>query len=152
MADSGFSQRTHQALLNALFGKTSNFGALASAPTVFIGVSTTKPTVSGGNVTEPVSEGNGYARVETAAADWAAATDADPSVTENAEEITFATADETWAAGENFIYAVAYDAGTAGNYLGMAKLPVPKPCLIGDRLYFPAGELKFELAATPDPE
>ncbi|MFP3344634.1 hypothetical protein R0J87_19345, partial [Halomonas sp. SIMBA_159] len=30
-----FSNYTNQALLNSLFGKTSNFGALASAPTIY---------------------------------------------------------------------------------------------------------------------
>lgn len=31
-----FANRTAQALLNSLFGKTSNFGALASAPTIYV--------------------------------------------------------------------------------------------------------------------
>ena len=81
------TNRSHQALLNSLAGKTSAFGALASAPTLYLALSTTAPTMAGGNVTPPV--GGSYARVETDAADWAAATDADPSALANAEIIEF---------------------------------------------------------------
>ena len=57
-----------KALLNSLFGKTSDFGALASAPDIYVGLSSTTPTETGGSVTEPSS--GSYARVATVAADW----------------------------------------------------------------------------------
>lgn len=61
------------ALLNSLFGKTSNFGALASAPTLYLALCTAVPTAgqAGSAITE--SAYTGYVRKSTAASDWAAA-------------------------------------------------------------------------------
>jgi hypothetical protein len=60
-----FFNRTAQALLNSLFGKASNFGALGSAPTLHVGLSSTAPNEDGTGITEPA--GGGYARVATVA-------------------------------------------------------------------------------------
>lgn len=140
---SGFSRYTDRALLNALFGKTSSFGALASAPTIYVALSTTEPSKTGTNVTEPT--GNGYERVETAAADWSEATDASPAVVSNAEEIEFPTAAGDWAGGANIGYFALYDAATGGNFLGRGPLDKLKPVLSGDTPIFGVGELKIEL-------
>lgn len=86
------STYTSMALLNALFGKASAFGALASAPALNLALSTTDPEVDG--LTEP--SGNGYARVATSASDWVAATDADPSLVTNAGDIAFPQATGAW--------------------------------------------------------
>lgn len=137
------SNYVHQALLNSLAGKTSAFGALASAPTIYLGLSSTTPTMTGTNVTEP--SGGSYARVETAAADWAAATSADPSVLENGEEIAFPAATATWVSGANLTHFVLYDAGAAGNFLGFGALTVAKPVTDGDTARFAAGELELRL-------
>lgn len=138
-----FSQRTAQALLNSLFGKTSNFGALASAPTIYVGLSSTTPTETGTNVTEP--SGGSYARVQTAAADWNAATNADPSVVDNANAVTFPQATADWVAGANLTHFVLYDASSSGNFIGSGALGSPKPVLNGDQASFPAGSLDATL-------
>jgi len=138
-----FTNRTAQALLNSLFGKSSNFGALASAPTIYVGLSSTTPTESGGNVTEP-STGS-YARVATAASDWNAATNADPSVIDNAEPIEFPTATADWLTGADLTHFVLFDASTSGNVLASGELDTPKPVLDGDTISFAAGALDVSL-------
>lgn len=138
-----FSNRTAQALLNALFGKTSNFGALASAPTIYVALSSTTPTEAGANVTEP-SAGS-YARVATDAADWNAATDADPSVVTNADVITFPAATADWVSGADLTHFVLYDASTSGNVLGSGALDVAKAVLSGDTLSFAIDALEISL-------
>lgn len=138
-----FSNRTAQALLNSLFGKTSNFGALALAPTIYVGLSSTTPTEAGTNVTEP--SGGSYARVATVAADWNAATSADPSVVDNANAITFAAATADWLSAADLTHFVLYDALTTGNFLGSGDLSVAKPVLNGDTPSFPVGALDVTL-------
>jgi hypothetical protein len=149
MAVFGLSQYVHQALLNSFFGKTSALGALASAPTVMIGLSSTKPTPAGANITEP-STGS-YARVETAASDWGSATDADPSVIQNSEIITFAQADADWVAGADLTHAVLFDNESPANFLGYGELAAAKPVLNGDTASFGVGDIDVSIAATPDP-
>jgi hypothetical protein len=138
-----FSNYSSQAILNSLFGKTSAFGALASAPTIYVALSSTTPTETGTNVTEPSS--GAYARVTTAASDWNAATNADPSVVTNANAVTFPTATGNWVSSANLTYFVLYDNLTAGNYLGSGALTVPKPVLNGDTASFAAGALSTTL-------
>lgn len=135
-----FANRTAQALLNSLFGKTSNFGALASAPSIFVALSTTAPAEDGTNVTEPV--GNGYARVASVPADWNAATLADPSVVTNANAIQFPTASGAWG---TVTHCALYDAISAGNYLASGVLGTPKSPTNGDTPEFPAGTLSITL-------
>lgn len=138
-----FSNRTAQALLNALFGKTSNFGALAAVPTIYVALSSTAPTETGANVTEP--GGGSYSRKATAPADWNAATLADPSVVTNAGTITFTTATADWLSAANITHFALYDAAAAGNYLGGGSLSLAKPVLNGDTASFPAGTLQVSL-------
>jgi hypothetical protein len=138
-----FANRTAQALLNSLFGKTSNFGVLASAPTIYVALSSTDPAEDGTNVTEPSS--GSYARKSTAAGDWNAATNADPSVVTNANAITFVTATGNWLSSANIGYFALYDASTSGNFLGKGTLSVAKPVLNGDTASFPAGSLSVSL-------
>ena len=138
-----FSNRTAQALLNSLFGKTSNFGALAAAPPIYVGLSSTAPAEDGTGVTEP-STGS-YVRVATSAATWNAATNADPSVVSNAAAITFPTATADWLAGVNLTHLVFFDAAAAGNVLGSTALTVAKPVLDGDTAEFVAASLTVSL-------
>lgn len=135
-----FANRTAQALLNSLFGKTSNFGALASAPVIHVALSTTAPAEDGTGVTEPV--GNGYARVATAAIDWNAATLADPSLVDNANVITFPEATGPWG---TVTHAVLFDALTAGNVIGSGALGTSKSPTAGDTPSFAAGSLDISL-------
>jgi hypothetical protein len=134
-----FSNYTSRAILNALFGKTSDFGALASVPAFYIGLSSTTPTAAGGNVTEPAT--GGYARVATLPADWAAATDADPSSVENVAIVDFGTASASWGAA--LTHVVAFDDPTAGNMLAASPLAVSKSVAEDDPVTFPAGALAF---------
>lgn len=135
-----FSIYAAQALLNALFGKASALGALASAPTLYVGLSTTAPAEDGTGVTEPA--GGGYARVATAAADWSTATAADPSVVTNANAVTFPQASGAWGTLTHF---VLYDAASAGNVLGSAALTASKSPTSGDEAAFASGSLSVSL-------
>lgn len=138
-----FSIYTAQALLNSLFGKTSAFGALASVPTIYVALSSTTPTESGTNITEPSS--GSYARVATAAIDWDAATSADPSVVLNAAAVEFPQATGDWVSGADLTHFVLYDAASAGNVLGSGALGTAKPVLSGDTPSFAIGDLLISL-------
>lgn len=138
-----FSNYTAQALLNSLLGKTSNFGALASAPAIYVGLSSTTPTETGTNVTEP--SGGAYARVLVNAAGWNAATSADPSLADNVSAITFPTATADWLSAANLTHFVIYDAASAGNFLGASALTVAKAVTNGDTAEFAAGDLDWTL-------
>lgn len=137
------TQYARAAIGNSLFGKTSNFGALATAPTFYVALSSTTPTTTGTNVTEP--SGSGYARVATSAATWNTATSADPSVVSNSATITFPTASGNWVSSANLTYFVLYDALTSGNCLGFGALTTPKPVLSGDTASFASGALETTL-------
>lgn len=138
-----FSNRTAQALLNSLFGKTSNFGALASAPTIYVALSSTAPAEDGTNVTEPSS--GSYARVATSATDWNAATSADPSVVTNANAVTFPTATGDWLTGSDLTHFALYDASSSGNVLASGALTSARSVLNGDTISFAADGLTISL-------
>ena len=135
-----FTNRTAQALLNTMFGKTSNFGALASAPAIYVGLSTSAPNEGGTGETEPVA--NGYARVLVEAADWGTATLADPSVIANTAEIVFPEATGAWGTLTHFFLA---DALTEGNVLASGSLGTPKAPTTADTPRFQVGELTVSL-------
>jgi hypothetical protein len=135
-----FSNRTSQAILNSLFGKTSNFGTLSTRPTLHIALSTTAPAADGSNVTEPV--GNNYARVATATSDWGTATLADPSTIANVNAVTFPQASGAWGTITHF---AIYDASTSGNFIGHGTLPVPKAPTTNDTPAFGVGALVVSL-------
>lgn len=139
-----FTEYTDQAILNSVFGKTSNFGALASAPTVYVGLSSTTPNPDGTGITEP-STGS-YARVATTGSTWNAATLANPAVLTNAGAVTFPTATGNWLSSANLTYAVLFDAATSGNCLGFGALTVPKPVTNGDTPQFAATQISITQA------
>lgn len=84
-------------------------------PTAYIGLSTTTPSGTDTNVTEPV--GNGYARVTTSAATWGSS--ASGAIT-NAAAITFPAA--TGAGWGTVTHVVAYDATSGGNLLWFVSI------------------------------
>lgn len=90
------------------------FGRYAStAPASYwVGLSATKPTDAGGNVTEP--SGNGYARVEVPndAAHFPAAAG---RVKTNGKPIQWPTATAAWGA---LPYSVLYDSASGGVFQG----------------------------------
>lgn len=141
-----FTNYTNQALLAAMFGKTSNFGTLSSAPTIYVGLSSTAPAEDGSNITEP-STGS-YARVATAASDWNAPTLADPSVIDNANAVTFPQATGDWLSQADIGYFFLADgpAGSpAANILGSGSLDAARKVLNGDTPEFGAGDLNATL-------
>lgn len=103
-----FSTYTANALLNSMFGKTSNFGALASAPAIYLVL------FKSGGSTEV--SGGSYARKQTAASDWNAAAN---GLIDNANDLSFPEATADW--GEITDVKI-YDAASAGNLLAEAPL------------------------------
>lgn len=135
-----YTNYTHQAFHNSLAGKTSAFGELASAPTLYVGLSTSTPTMAGGNITEP--SGGSYARVATDAADWEAATDADPSVLTNAAIIEFAQATASWGTVTHF---PIFDALSGGNVIAYGELTTSRAVADTDTVRFAIGDLELQL-------
>jgi hypothetical protein len=118
-------------------------GAYSPPATLHIGLSSTTPAENGTNVTEP--SGGSYARVATTAADWAAATSADPSVKTTTAAKTFPQATADWVSGADLTHFVLYDAASGGNLLAFGALTTPKPVLNGDTASFASGALSLSL-------
>lgn len=123
-------------LIDHQLGKTS-----FTMPTVYVALSSTTPTLAGGNVTEP--SGGSYARVTTTGATWNAA--ASGSAT-NAAAITFPAATADWVSGSNLTYGVLFDAATDGNCLGYGVLTVAKNVLEGDTASIAIGGLTVTIS------
>jgi len=87
-----FSNFWENEVLDHLFGK----GAY-TPPTIFLGLSTADPLDTALGLAEPF--GNAYARVETEAADWDAASG---GALDNAEDITFPEASGAWGTITHF--------------------------------------------------
>ena len=138
------SNYSHQALLNYMFGKTSNFD---TQPAIWAALSTAD--VTAGDATGFVeATGTGYAREQAVAGDWNAATLADPSVLDNLNAIVYATAGGDWSAAANMIYTGIYTLVTAGSFLGGGAHTVDKPVLNGDTAQYNAGDLDIQFDWT----
>jgi hypothetical protein len=122
-------------LLDHAFGKSAY-----TMPTIYIGLSTTTPTIAGSTVTEP--SGGAYARQATSAATWASAASNSNS---NAAAVAFATASANWASSANMTYMVAYDASSAGNLLWFEPIGTPQPVLSGNTASFAIGAITTSL-------
>lgn len=122
-------------LLELQTGKTAY-----TLPTVYLALSSTTPTSTGTNVTEP--SGGAYARVATSGL-WGTAAAGSIS---NTSAITFPAATADWAAAANMTYGVLYDASTAGNCLGYGALTVAKNVLNGDTASIAIGGITITLA------
>lgn len=104
------------AILNSLHGKSSNFGALASVPTIYLALCTAAPTPASTGTTITEATYIGYARVATAASDWGSASG---RITANAVAKNFATA----TAGSSTVTHIARcDALTVGNLIDYAPI------------------------------
>lgn len=123
-------------------------GAYTPPATMYIALSSTTPTEAAGNFTEP-STGS-YARVSTAAADWAAATGTAPATKSTSTTKTFPTATADWVSGANLTHFGLYDASTAGNLLAWGALTTAKPVLNGDTASFASGALTLKLGDPGD--
>lgn len=138
----GFIDTLEQALLDHVL----NDGAYTPPTNWFIALSTTTPTEAGANFTEP--SGNGYARVSTAAADWAAASGTAPAIKDNANAITFPTASGgSWGTVTHFGFFTASSGGTVQIW---GALAVSKAIGDGDTASFGVGALDVKLGDPSD--
>lgn len=139
---SGFTSALEQDLLDHVFGK-----ATYTAPTNwYVGLYTVSPTADDGSGATEVT-GGAYVRVSTASADWNAATAADPSVIDNANAITFATATANWGTVNGF---GLWTTSTGGTVQMFADLTTPKAVGTDDKAEFAAGALDMKLGDTSD--
>ena len=118
-------------LLDLAFSKaTNNFPA-----TLYVALSTTTPTNTGGSVTEP--SGNAYARVAVTnnATNFPAASSRSKS---NGTDIVFPTATGSWGTVTHF---AIYDASTSGNFVAWGALTVPVSVVSGATVTFATGSL-----------
>ncbi len=122
----------------------ARFGAVASsAPaTYYVGLSTTTPTNTGSNITEP--SGNAYARVAVTnnTTNWPAAASRSKS---NGTTITFPTATGSWGTVTHF---VLFDAATAGNMRAWGALTASQSVASGATPDFPVGALVISAPGT----
>lgn len=121
-------------LLDHFFGKASY-----TAPTIYVGVSTADPGEDGATLAEP--SGNSYARVQTAASDWNAATLGAGTLT-NANAVTFPTASGSWG---TLAYVCLFDAESGGNLLWSGALTSPQAITTNQVLRFAAAAITATL-------
>jgi len=136
-----FARRTERALLNSLFGKSSDFGALASAPPIRVALMTASPNKTGGG-----TEANygAYARVATSAGDWTASSGDDPI--KNGAAITFPEA----TSGNNVVTHFAiYDANTTGNLIAYGALNASLTVTSGVQPRFQIDDLTVQIEDCP---
>jgi len=127
-----FSNYWENELLDHLFGKGSY-----TAPTIYVGLSTTDPGDDGAGLSEP--GGNGYARVQTAPADWNSAAAGSLA---NAGLIEFNEATGSWGTATHF---ALFDSASGGNLLAHGALTQAKTVTVGDTARFTAGDLNVTL-------
>jgi hypothetical protein len=108
--------------------------------TVYVALSTTTPTNTGTNVTEP-SGAAAYARVAVANDDahWPAAAARAKS---NGAAISFPLPTGSWG---TITYFALYDAATAGNFLGFGALVTPTAIASGQATSFGIGAIVLTL-------
>lgn len=100
--------------------KTKTSPGLPSA--YYIGLSSTTPTASGSNVTEPTSSGSAYARVQISSLSVP-----DEGTIINSADINFPESTANWfPASSPATYYVIYDAKTGGNLLMYNQLTTPR--------------------------
>lgn len=124
------------ALLSHIFGK----GTYTPPTNIYVELSTTAPTDAGTNVTPP--SGGGYARKQTAPADWNAGAN---RIIDNANAIEFAEASGSWGTLSHF---ALFDAASGGNFLGWGALTTSKAVDSGDTARFAAGDLDVSFTAS----
>lgn len=137
----GFTSALEASILDHVL----NDGAYTPPTNWFLAFSTTTPTEAAGNFTEP--SGNAYARLSTAAADWAAAVAGDPSVKDNANALTMPTATGSWGTLTHFGLYTASSGGTLGIW---GALDVSKAVTTGDTASFAVGALDIKLGDPAD--
>ena len=129
----------------AILDHVLNDGTYTPPANWFIALSTTTPTETGTNFTEP--SGNNYARVSTAAADWSTASGADPSTKANANAITFPQASGSWGTVTHF---GGFTASTLGTVQWWGALTASKTIDANDTPSFAAADLVLKLGDPAD--
>lgn len=136
-------KRVCKEMLNHFLGKTPD---TTPAGVLYLSLHTADPGEDGQTSNE--ATGTGYARKQTAASDWNAATDADPSVSTNANALAFAQAGGNWASGSNLTHMGFWTHATTATeavFCGRIALTTAKPVLSGDTAEFAAGALSLSL-------
>src|SRR5712671_6453381 len=136
-------KRQDEELLNHLFGKVPD---TTPAGVLWISLHTGNPGNDGQAGNEAV--GVGYARAPMVAADWAVATNAEPSVTVNANAAVFPAAGGDWSAGAAFTWIGLWSTlagATEADFCGRLALTEPKPVLNGDTAALAAGLIALSL-------
>lgn len=128
----GFSDYWENKILDHIFSK-NNY----TPPTIYVGLSTADPLDDASGFAEPA--GNAYARVETSASDWNAASGGS---LDNASDIIFPKATGSWGTITHF---ALFDAATGGNMLAHGALSQPKAVGSSYTAIFDAGDLNVSL-------
>ena len=138
----GFVNSVEMAILDHFTGKTTY-----TAPTWYVGLSTTTPNESSGSFTEPTN--GGYIRPTLTAATWTAATGGDPSSTSYGGAITFAAATGGWGTVTHFgLFSVKTQ--TTGLVQFWGTLTTPKAIQTSDTASFATNTLLAKLGDPPD--
>jgi len=136
-----FTTYLSDALVNEVFGGV----AYAGPATLYIGLSSTLPTVAGVNITEPAIGTAGYARAAVANNTTNFPTTSSNNKS-NGVAITFPTSTAAWLASASLGYLFFSDAAIGGNILGFAALNNPQVVASsGATLSFSAGSLTITI-------
>lgn len=119
--------------------------AYSPPATRYIALSTTTPTETGSNFTEP--SGSAYARVATTAADWGAATGSAPCTKSNTAVLTFPQATGSWGTVTHF---GIFDAVSTGTVKWWGALTASKAIGNGDTASFAAAQITLQLGDPTD--
>lgn len=135
----GFSNYAENAILNSLFGKSSDLGALDQQPTIYVALCTESPTdTSTGSTIEEADYGT-YTRVLTSASSWSIASGGSIS---NATAILFP---ESTGGSNTITHFVLVDSASGGNILCFGALDEPKTIIANDAPAFQIGSIIVNL-------
>lgn len=105
--------------------------------TLYMALSSTEPTSTGGNITEPTIGTNGYARMSISSGDW---TVSGRQAVTNASKSFPNTPSGAWG-GNSFPYFVLYSASTGGTVKLLGKFLAPVTIVSGAPVAFAAGDI-----------
>ena len=138
---SGWTNAVEQGMLNHFMGKAT----YTSDANHYVALSTTPPTETGTNFTEPV--GGAYARKSTVATDWNSATGGSPSQITNLNAVIFATATAAWGTITHWGIFSALSGGTLRSSGPLASAQIVNS---GNIATFAAGALRVQLGDSTD--
>lgn len=129
------SGRITRNLLDALFNNT----AFANLANVYVSLHTADPGEDGQSAGEV--SGGSYAREQTAPADWAAASGADPSTLDNTSAITFTTATGSWGTVTHFGLWTSLAGTTEADFIGATPADTSRTIDSGETAEFAIGAI-----------